>query len=206
MQDAGRRRGAVAGLVLGALMGWGCTGSGTPADPDDGGTTGMAGSSDAGESSSGGGAGQPVPLVASDAWALAAAAEDPFADHRPAYVQCEIGWDVETGVLEVNTDLCVYGAFVQASLEPIHAGDELELILLHDALYFKDGEATAHVGIGFGSEIAWQTELPIPSAAAQVRQTWTAPADVEVGSPVHLHLHNHGTNNYRLVSLTVAAR
>jgi hypothetical protein len=29
---------------------------------------------------------------------------------------------------------------------------------------------------------------------------------VEVGSPVHLHLHNHGTNNYRLVSLTVAAR
>ena len=140
--------------------------------------------------------------VLPEAWDLDAAADDPFADHRPEYVQCEIGWEVETGVFEVDTELCRYGAFVQRSLAPIHAGDELELVLIHDALYFEEGEATAHVGVAIGSEIAWETELAIPGEANQLRPTWTAPADVQVGTPIHLHLHNHGTNNYRIVALT----
>lgn len=206
MQDAtGRRRCAIAGLVWGALVSTGCAGEGTPAEPESGSSTGAAGSSGA-ESSSGGESALPVPLVRAESWALDAAADDPFADHRPQYVQCELGWDVETGVFEVSTELCLYGAFVQASLAPIHAGDELELVMLNDALYSDEGETTAHVAVALGSEIAWQTELPIPSAAGQIRETWTAPADVEVGTPVHFHLHNHGTNNYRLVGLTVAER
>lgn len=200
-----RGRSAVAGLVLGALASVGCTGEGTPADPEDGSSTGASGSSGTG-SSSGGEPGLPVPLQRPEAWELDAAADDPFADHRPQYVQCELGWDVETGIFEVSTELCLYGAFVQRSLAPIHAGDELEIVMLYDALYSEEGDATAHLGVAIGSEIAWETELPIPSEAGQIRQTWTASADLEVGSPVHFHVHNHGTNNYRLVGLTVAER
>lgn len=194
---------AVAGVVLGLFTSVGCTGEETPAEPDEGTSTSASGSSGEPGSSSGGEPGTPVSLVRPDFWELAAAADDPFADHRPMYVQCELGWEEETGLFEVDTGLCVYGAFVQSTLAPIHAGDELELVLLHDALYSEEGEAAAHVGLAFGSEIAWQTELPIPSEAGQARPTWTATTDLEVGTPVHFHVHNHGTNNYRLVALTV---
>lgn len=156
-------------------------------------------------SSDGIAAGPPVSLVRAEGWEPAAPADDPFADHRPGFVQCEIGWGVETGVFEVDSELCLYGGFVQPSLASIHAGDELELVVLHDALYAEE-PATAHLAVAFGSTVAWEVELPIPSAADQVRPTWTATEDVEIGSPIHFHVHNHGTNNYRLVGLTVAAR
>jgi hypothetical protein len=188
-----------------ALASGGCTGSGAPADGGDESTTGSLGSTGETAASSGGEPGPPVPLVTPEAWEPTAAADDPFADHRPQYVQCELGWDVETGLFEVDTALCLYGAFTQATLAPIHAGDQLELVLLHDALYFEDGEATAHVAVVLGSEIAWETQLPIPSEAGQLRSSWTATEDLQIGSPVHFHLHNHGINNYRLVALTVAA-
>jgi hypothetical protein len=205
MDTSGWGRKGVVGALVGALATGGCTGSPAPAEPGDEGTVGSSGSSGA-AASSGGEPGEPMSLVRSEAWGLAPAADDPFADHRPEYVQCELGWGVETGVFEVDTELCLYGAFVQASLAPIEAGDQLELVLLHDALYANGEVATAHVAVALGSEIAWETELPIPSEADQVRVTWTATADVQIGSPVHLHLHNHGINNYRLVALTVAAR
>lgn len=196
-------RGAVAGLVLGVLTSWGCTGDDAPAQPDDAGSTSASDSSGAASSSSGGEPGTPVSLVRPEAWELDAAADDPFADHRPMYVQCELGWEEETGLFEVDTGLCLHGAFVQPTLAPIHAGDELELVLLHDALYSEEGDTAAHVAVAFGSEIAWETEIPIPSEPGQLRPTWTATADLIVGTPVHFHVHNHGTNNYRLVSLTV---
>lgn len=205
-QAAGRRWGAIAGVVLGVLASVGCTGGGAPAEPEDDSTTGSLGSSSSDDSSSGGEPGLPVPLVVPQAWEQAGAADDPFVDHRPALVQCEIGFDVETNLFEVDTELCRYGAFVQSTRAPIHEGDALEVVLLHDDLYAEEGEAVAHVAIAFGSEPAWQTELAIPAQAGQVRETWTAAADVEIGSPVHFHLHNHGTNNYRVVALTVAAR
>jgi hypothetical protein len=206
MQDAGRGRRTAVGGLIGLLVSSGCNETSAPAEPEDASTSETIGSSGMAETSDAGPPGQPVPLVRSLAWEVASAAEDPFADHRPSFVQCEIGWDVETGVFEVDTALCTYAAFVQPSLAPIHAGDLLELVLLHDDLYFAEGEAVAHVAVAFGSEVAWETELPIPSQAGQARPTWTAPADVEIGTPVHFHVHNHGTNNYRLVALTVAAR
>ncbi len=162
--------------------------------------------SSGGEASSGGvQAGPPVSLVRPEAWGLTEVEDDPFGDHRPTFVQCEIGWGVETGVFEVDTELCLYGAFVQPTLAPIHAGDELELLVLYDALYAEE-PATAHVAVALGSKRAWETELPIPSEAGQLRPTWIATDDVEIGSPVHFHIHNHGINNYRFVALTVASR
>lgn len=203
MQGLGREW-VITGVAVWALSG--CNDPETTSEADEGGsTTSMSGSSDGA-----GGSGQvpnnpgtPTPLVRAEGWELDIAADDPFAEHRPDWVQCELGWGVETGIFEVNTDLCTYGAFVQSSLARIHEGDALELVLLYDALYAEEA-ATAHIAVAFGSEIAYETELPIPSAAGQLRPSWTAPAYVEVGTPVHLHVHNHGTNNYRLVGLTVS--
>lgn len=191
--------------MAGAVL-WALAGCGEPTTAmetgDDEGSTAASGSSGAVESS-GGEPGPPMPLVRADGWELADAEGDPFAADRPALVQCELGYGVETGVFEVSTDLCAHGAFVQHTLAPIHAGDTIELVLLHDALYAEE-PATAHLGVGFGTEIAWETEVPIPSEPGQLRPTWTAPTDVAAASPVHFHVHNHGTNNYRFVALTVS--
>jgi len=154
------------------------------------------------QASSGEQAGPPHSLVRYDAWELTPVEDDPFADERPDWIQCELGFDVETGTFEVSTELCLYGAFMQKTLARIRKGDTLELVLMHDALYAEE-PATAHVAIAFGEEIAWEIELPIPSEAAQLRPTWTATEDVPVNSPVHFHVHNHGTNNYRFIDLTV---
>lgn len=205
MQGRAGRAWVLVGAVT-SVVAMACASPQAPAEPEQEASTGAAGSSSGAESSGGGAPGPAVPLVRAETWALATAAEDPFVDHRPTYVQCEVGFDVETGLFEVSTELCLYGAFVQPSLAEIHAGDELEVVLLHDALYSAEGETVAHVAVALGSTVAWQVELPIPSEAGQVRQAWVAPDDVEIGSPVHFHLHNHGTNNYRLVSLTVAER
>lgn len=188
------------GIIAGPV---GCADE-APAPIVAGSSTGV-GSSSGEESSSGEPvAGPPVSLVRAEAWDLTPTDDDPFGDERPGFVQCELGWDVETGAFEVSTDLCKYGSFTQRSLAEIEQGDRLELVILHDALYFEQ-PATAHVAIAIGTEIAWEIELPIPAEAAQLRPTWTAPADVPVGTDVHFHLHNHGTNNYRLIDLTVVS-
>lgn len=141
-------------------------------------------------------------LVRAGGWDLTPVEDDPFPDERPTFVQCELGWDVETGAFEVSTDLCLYGSFSQGSLAEIYEGDTIELVILHDPLY-ADEPAVAHLAVAFGDEIAWETEIPIPAEAGQLRPTWTAPHDILIGTEVTWHVHNHGTNNYRFIDLTV---
>ena len=121
-----RGGGATFVMVLALICTWGC---GEPAPPPsiEGSTGAASSSSGAAESSSGVMAGPPVSLVRAEGWELTDAADDPFPGERPDFVQCEIGWDVETGAFEVSTDLCTYGSFSQRSLAEIHEGDVLVL-------------------------------------------------------------------------------
>ncbi|MCA9691604.1 MAG: hypothetical protein KC636_18510 [Myxococcales bacterium] len=146
-------------------------------------------------------AGEPQPLVTPDAWQLAAAEDDPFADRPPA-PSCDAGFGEEGGVFEVESDYCAYGTFLQPSLAEVRAGDALELLLVHDALY-ADPPATAHVALALAGELAWEVTIAIPGDADVLRPSWTATSDMALGSPVAFHVHNHGANNYRLVSVTV---
>ncbi|MEM7160232.1 MAG: hypothetical protein AAF799_45760 [Myxococcota bacterium] len=177
------------------------------ADGDDSTSTGVTPPSDesSGEGSSGTQAGPPISLTLAGSWELDPAESDPFPDERPDWVQCEVGWDEEIGAFEVDTELCAYGAFVQRSQVPIFEGDELEIIVLHDALWAEE-PAEAHLALVFGDQLVWETRLQIPSEPAQIRESWTATADVPPATDVHWHVHNHGTNNYRLIDLTVSAR
>lgn len=203
MLIAGWARGTIASAAIGLLAA--CTEPAQEGPSDDGETTSpVVASSDEAESSSGEPS-LPVPLVRADAWDLGEAVDDPFPGERPQFVQCELGWEVETGLFEVNTELCTYGSFVQSALDNIAEGDEVSLVLIHDALYAEE-PAEAHLAIAFGDEIAWETRLPIPSEAGMLQPSWEAESDIVVGTPVTLHLHNHGTNHYRIVSLNVTHR
>lgn len=141
------------------------------------------------------------PLVDLTAWGPVAEADDPWANERPADAVCDAGYLYEDMVFEVDTEICTFGTFVQPSLLPVRAGQHIELILLHDNLYSPDGEAEAHVAIGLGGEMVWETAIPIPILQGLVRPTFEAPLDLPAGAPVHFHVHNHGYNNYRMIGL-----
>lgn len=142
-------------------------------------------------------------LVAVEGWVADDAPPPSLVQDAPETVTCENGWGVEDGVFEVDSEFCNWGAFAQPSLVPIKAGDTLEVILLHDALFSDDPDATAHVAVAVGDLVVWETTLMIPAAAGLVRPAVLATADAPAGTPVHVHVHNHGYNNYRFVDITV---
>lgn len=185
----------------------GSNATGSTGSSASGATNADASTSTSGSDSSSSGGLEPSlgqPLVAADAWTRAAASDDPFVAERPEPVSCDLGFGLETGSFEVDTELCLYGAFEQPSRVDVHEGDTFELLLLHDLLYATD-PAVAHLAIAMDGELEWETEIPIPSEAGIVRPTWTAERDLPAGTMVHFHVHNHGANNYRLWELTIAS-
>lgn len=177
------------------------TGQGSTGDGTEAAITGGQPSTGAGTGDTTGAA-KAVPLVDLALWTPVLAADDPWAAERPAAAVCEAGYGLEDGVFEVDTEICTFGTFVQPTLANVSAGDELELILLHDALYSEDESAEAHVAIALGGAAVWETTIPIPNVQDLVRPTFAAPADAPAGTAVHFHVHNHGYNNYRMVGLT----
>lgn len=167
-----------------------------------------ADTSGSGPASSGGAASTgPVPtgdadLVALDAFSLVDAASDPFGD-RPSDDACPLGFGLEDGLFEVDAELCLYGSFATPSLAEVRAGDLIEAVIVHDALFSEEPGAESHLGVAIGGEVGWETTIPIPADAGFLRPTWTATADAPVGTPVHFHIHNHGVNTYRLVAISV---
>jgi hypothetical protein len=182
----------IAVLLLASIFVHGCTDPSSSGDGDTGAATA--------EAESGVYPGSDAPLADLGLWELAT--DDPFPD-RPADTTCPLGYGVENGLFEIESDLCPYGAFVQPSLAPVRAGDEVELILVHDALYAEDPGAQAHIGIALGEEIGWETWVPIPAQPGFFRPIFVAQGDHPRGTPVTLHVHNHGVNDYRIVSVTV---
>jgi hypothetical protein len=165
-----------------------------------GGATGMAEDEEEAGVDSGVVPGSDAPLIDLSLWQVAV--DDPFPD-RPAVAECPLGYGIENGLFEISSDLCPYGAFTQPSLSPVRAGDEVEFILVHDALYSEDPQAEAHIGIALGDQLGWDTIVPIPAAAGFFRPKFEASDDAPAGTPVTIHIHNHGVNNYRVVEVTV---
>ena len=140
------------------------------------------------------------PLIDLGAWEVAT--DDPFPD-RPEDLDCSAGFGIEDGLFEVDTGLCPNAAFVQPSGVPVRVGDEIEVIVLHDALYSEEEGTDAHIGIAIGDAIAWETRIPIPAEPGFLRPKFASEVDAPRGTPVTLHIHNHGINSYRLLSATV---
>jgi hypothetical protein len=140
-----------------------------------------------------------------EGWSVDEGVEDPFGP-RPSGTVCEAGFGEEGGLFEVDTGICTWGTFVQASAWPVRAGDELELVLVHDTLSSEDEGAVSVVGAAIADRIVWTEEIPIPSPNGFLRPTFDSPVDAPAGTPLRLHVHNHGVNNYRFVDFTVTHR
>lgn len=142
-------------------------------------------------------------LVELDAWVLDTTVPDVLSADRPATIDCEHGFGPEDGLFEIDTELCNWGAFTQPTLASIHAGDTVEVIVLHDTLYSEDEGAAAHLAVAIGDAMIWETTIAIPAPTGYLRPTITVEQDFDPGTPLHLHVHNHGYNNYRVVDITV---
>ncbi len=143
-----------------------------------------------------------APLIALGMFEKTTASDDPFED-RPSDVVCEFGFGLEDGFFEVESDVCRYGAFSQATLAPIRAGDTVDFLLLHENLVSDTPNAQAHIAVAFGDDIVYETLIDIPAEANFLDEQWVSTLEVPEGTPVHFHVHNHGINSYRLVELAV---
>ncbi|MFO0635261.1 MAG: hypothetical protein U0168_20630 [Nannocystaceae bacterium] len=145
----------------------------------------------------------PVELVTPGAW-LPAPGDDPLPEHAPATVECELGFGDEIGLFEVDTALCNYGVFSQATQDEVYEGDVVEFVLTHDDLVAPE-PATGHILFAIAGETALDLQVPIPKAYDIVQGSWTPPAAIAAGTPITLHIHNHGYNNWRVVSIEAHA-
>lgn len=137
-------------------------------------------------------------LVFPELWVPDPAA-DPFADHRPAEVTCELGFYAEFGVFEVDTGLCNYGVFSQPVAVEVPEGTTLELALVHDDLVSDAPAAVAHIALALPELVLWEAEVPIPAAYGILNTADLPLPAIPAGTPMTLHLHNHGFNAYRLI-------
>lgn len=145
-----------------------------------------------------------APLVELDGFAPLPASRDPLAAHRPDVVGCPAAaWGLESGGLEVQTGVCNYVAFGQATAVDIEIGDELVVDLWHDTLDAVT-PSRGHFAVVLDGKLLAEYEVEIPSAPAVQRLTWTADAPVAAGAELVLHLHNHGYNSWTIVAVGLA--
>lgn len=151
------------------------------------------------------GCGAPASLVDHEAWIIADAPSDPFAD-RPAAVSCPFGsFGPDTfpePVFTVRTDDCSYLTALQPSLVAIAPGGRVAVRIWRESLTSVT-DTTAHVVVKLGEEVIAERLDVIPSDASDETVEWTASTSVARGTPIYFHLHNHGANLWALRDVVV---
>jgi hypothetical protein len=137
-----------------------------------------------------------VPLVTADAWVLVEGDADPFQADRPEGATCTGGFQLESGVFEVETDLCAWGTFQQPLLTDVAAQTPLRIIAWHLPLWAPE-PAEGVLILEVGGHRIWDLVIPIPHEAMLYNEEVLAPAELLHDDPVYLHVHNHGTNSWR---------
>lgn len=151
----------------------------------------------------------PRALVHSALWQRVPWGEDPFDPSAGAEppVPCEraaFGEEILGGelVFFVRTERCPSLTVRQASRADLRAGETLRIRFYHFPLT-APVDSSAHLAVQIGETLVWQTELPIPSPAAEIVAEWEAGEDVPAGAPVLFHVSNHGENEYTLIGVDV---
>jgi hypothetical protein len=133
------------------------------------------------------------------------AAEDLWAEHRPADVDCpELAWGEESAggvpVVEVDTNECHY-LTARASLpENVLRGEPLRLRVWHFDLFYSE-QAEGHMALAIDGDVLFDYAIDIPGDAAMIDETVDAPRTYPAGAELQWHLHNHGANTWNLVDL-----
>ncbi|MEZ4382170.1 MAG: hypothetical protein R3A79_12540 [Nannocystaceae bacterium] len=143
-----------------------------------------------------------APLTAPAAWVPVAAAEDPFADERPAALRCEVeeGWRREDEGVEIDTGACDYLALRQPLPRALAAGEPLRISAWWQNLIASE-PAEGHIAVAVDGVVIWEERVAIPGPADARDLVVTAPEDAPAGAPITLHLHNHGANTWRFHGL-----
>lgn len=147
-----------------------------------------------------------LPLARTDAWTrVTNESVDVFADQRPVDAVCDDAgyfFDPITQVLEIETDRCDYLTVQQPALEPIEAGDKIEIWGYHDLL-LADDPAQGYMGLAIDGQLLWEYRVQIPSGPRTIEGEFLVDRDFPAGSDVQLHVHNHGPNSWEVVALRV---
>lgn len=149
----------------------------------------------------------PASLVNPFDWTLLDAADDPFADHRPADAACpaeDHGGEFfgSAYALEVRTGpgRCGWYSAAQPILAPVAAGDAIRVRVWHFELQ-AEARGEAHAAITLGGRLIWERRVPIPADGGLLLDTVPAPRSWPMGTPLVFHLHNHGANTWNLIDV-----
>ena len=129
--------------------------------------------------------------------------KDPFASHQPETIECPVtSFRLESGQLEVETDLCNYAFIEFPLLQDISPDQVATLLILHTGLW-SAVPAQAHVALAINGTVFWEAEPEIPASAEFFFHEAPLNIEAKVGDPVQLHVHNHGANDWRLGYFTL---
>ena len=144
-----------------------------------------------------------VALINAEQWALVDTESDPFGD-RPEAPECpSSGYGIEDGFFEVETDVCHYGTFSQASLLSVSKEASLRLNFWHSPLSNPE-PAQAHIAFQVNDQLLWEKTIDIPNDAAVYDETISLNEAITEGDAIYFHLHNHGNNAWRLGTLEIS--
>jgi len=148
----------------------------------------------------------PISLIDQTQWVYQTSAdEDPLADHRPDPIECpEFAYEVESGILEVDTGACNYLSVTQPTLVSVQACDTVQATVSHFDLYSPQA-AEAHVSVLLDGDPILDETVSIPGPANFFYVRVPADREYERGVPVTFHIHNHGANQWQIVDLSVGS-
>jgi hypothetical protein len=149
---------------------------------------------------------EPGPLVNNALWQLLNPLEDPFMEApMPLCPPLSAGdeWLGGELVYALRTERCPSLTVRQASRREVLAGDTITIRAYHFPLTAPEN-ASALLVLQLGEREILRRELPIPSDASELSETWIADEDIARGTPLLFHVENHGANEYVLISIDVS--
>lgn len=106
---------------------------------------------------------------------------------------------VEAGALELDTSACSPIVVTGTLIEPVEAGDRVEIVWWHDFLYAEE-PATGFFSLYLDGELLYRVARPIPGPPLATTEAFDAPVG---GQAITVEVSNHGDNTWDLLRLTL---
>ena len=147
------------------------------------------------------------PLVEIDAWSLTAGLDDPFWSSHGGddAARCSgVHWRTEGLGVEVDTQACNYVTLTQTSVQPIAAGQRVQVRAWWQILASVE-PTEGYIAVLIGDWLLFDERVAIPGDADARTVRIESPRAYPAGTPIYFHVDNHGYNSWTLGSLTVLA-
>ena len=105
---------------------------------------------------------------------------------------------IEADTLELDTNACSPARASQALVEPVRAGDTLELVWWHDFLYAEE-PADGYFRLFLDDSLIYEVRHTIPGPPQATTEAFESSA---AGTWLTVEIDNHGSNTWELLRLT----